>query len=338
MRTARVKEDRAATYHVIARVVDRRRVINDLEKERFRGLMRQVEAFAGVKVRTYSLLDDHVHILLHVPGRQSVSDEELIRRLSFLYDPAQVKVIARKLEEFRAEGDDGAADALKFGYTYRMYELSEFVKTLKQRYTQSYNRRHERSGTLWESRFKSVLLGGNPNTLAIVAAYVDLNAIRAGIVDDPKDYRFCGYAEALSGSEPARDGIGGVMLSLDQPGDWPTAAAKYREWLYVSGEERRFNEDGTPTRRGFDREQVRAVLEAGGQLSMQEVLRCRVRYFSDGLVLGSRVFVEDVLARHQARFRARRDPGAEFLGGAAWGDLCSAHRLRPAIISVPAGV
>jgi putative transposase len=35
--------------------------------------------------------------------------------------------------------------------------------------------------------------------LAMIAAYIDLNAVRAGLVVDPKDYRFCGYGEAMGG-------------------------------------------------------------------------------------------------------------------------------------------
>ena len=42
------------------------------------------------------------------------------------------------------------------------------------------------------------------SALATMAAYIDLNAVRVGLVDDPKDYRYCGYAEALGGNEAAR--------------------------------------------------------------------------------------------------------------------------------------
>ncbi len=49
-----------------------------------------------------------------------------------------------------------------------------------QRFSQWFNRRHDRVGRLWESRFKSVLLEGSRETLIKVAAYVDLNAVRAG--------------------------------------------------------------------------------------------------------------------------------------------------------------
>ena len=54
-------------------------------------------------------------------------------------------------------------------FTDRMYDLSEFVKTLKQRFTQSYNRRHGRKGTLWEERYKSILVEGSANALSTIS-------------------------------------------------------------------------------------------------------------------------------------------------------------------------
>ena len=64
MRNGRIKEDQAAYYHIMSRVVDRRRVFDDREKERFRLLMRDVEAFCGVQVTTYSAL--HAVSLAHL--------------------------------------------------------------------------------------------------------------------------------------------------------------------------------------------------------------------------------------------------------------------------------
>ena len=64
--------------------------------------------------------------------------------------------------------------------------------------------RHDRFGTLWAERFRSLLVQDLSGALLVVAAYVDLNALRAWIVDDPKDYRFCGYAEAVAERERTR--------------------------------------------------------------------------------------------------------------------------------------
>ena len=106
---------------------------------------------------------------------------------------------------------DAEADRLKARWTYRMYDISEFMKTLLQRLSQSYNTRHERKGTLWLGRFKSLLVQGSQFALSAVAAYIDLNAVRAGLVADPKDYRFCGYGEAMGGLKPARKGLWQVI-------------------------------------------------------------------------------------------------------------------------------
>ena len=78
-----------------------------------------------------------------------------------------------------------------------MNDLSIFMKQLKGYFAQQYNRRHKRYGTLWSERFKSVLLEGGP-AVAAIAAYIDLNPVRAGLCEDPKDYRYCGYAEAIA--------------------------------------------------------------------------------------------------------------------------------------------
>lgn len=335
MRGARIKEEGAGYYHIISRVVDRRMVFDDNEKERFCRIMRAAEAFSGVEILTHCTLSNHFHILAHVPERTEVSDELFISRLRHLYRRPQVMGIAARLAELRDNGQHEEADALKAGYTYRMYDLSEFAKTLKQRVSMSYNRRHHRKGTLWEERFKSVLIEGHADALSKVASYIDLNAVRAGVVNDPKDYRFCGYGEALAGSKRARAGLRHVMRTLNRPSSWNDASKDYRKLLYMIGEQRGTTRTGARLTPGFRPEKVDAVVEAGGSLPMNQLLRCRVRYFTDGAVLGSRAFVEEVFNRHRQRFSAKRKTGARPMTGGQWGDLCTARRLRLQVISPP---
>ena len=96
-----------------------------------------------------------------------------------------------------------AAEQLRESFFRRMWDLSQFMKSLKQCFTRWYNAAHDCSGTLWEERFKSVLVEDG-HAAKVMAAYIDLNAVRAGIVEDPKDYRWCGYAEAVAGRRRAR--------------------------------------------------------------------------------------------------------------------------------------
>jgi REP element-mobilizing transposase RayT len=335
MRVARLKESgKRACYHVMSRVVDRQMVLGAEEKERFRKLMRAVEAFSGVNVLTYAILDNHFHILVEVPEPEPVSDGELIRRLGFLYDADQISRIADWIKGYREAGEDAAAELVKARYTRRMHDLSEFVKTLKQKYTQWHNKRRGRKGTLWEERFKSMMIqpdrareGQWDNALLTMAAYIDLNAVRAGIVADPKDYRYSGYGEACGGSREARDGIAGIFANYGHgKTNWQSVGGQYRQQLFERGEK-------TTSRAGFLREAVSAVLEGDGKLTLSQALRCRVRYFSDGVVLGSKTFVEDVFQRNRDQFGLKRKSGARPLRRAEAGELCTMRDLRLEVIS-----
>ena len=59
MRGPRIKEAGEGYYHMVSRVVDRRMYFDTNEKERFRKLLRRVEAFCGVDILTYAALDNH---------------------------------------------------------------------------------------------------------------------------------------------------------------------------------------------------------------------------------------------------------------------------------------
>ena len=332
MRSARVKMEGGGYYHCMSRVIERRMILGKPEKEVFRRMMRKVEGFCGVKILTYAIMSNHFHILTHVPPREEISDEELVRRLGFLYGKPFVDEFAQKLETARKRKDERHAKRLREKYLYRMYEVSEFMKTLKQRFTMWYNRNHKRRGTLWEERFKSILVQDSEHALVMMASYIDLNPVRAGLVSDPKVYRFSGYGEAVGGSKVARAGLGGVMLSF-APGEqvWGQISHKYRTLLYVRGQQ-------TESKAGFSYEEVQEVLHKGGKLSQAQALRCRVRYFSDGVVLGSKSFVEEVFKKHRGEFGLKRKTGARAMKAGEWGGLCTMRDLRLEVVTVPAGV
>ena len=333
MRRARVVEAGGGFYHVISRVVARERLLRDEgDRELFRQVMRAMEAFSGCQVLTWCCLFNHFHILLHVPAAQEVGDAELLARMRFLYKPEKVEEFAQELTRCREAGQTTLAERWRAPYVRRMYSLAEFVKTVKQRMTMVYNKRHDRLGTLWTERYKSVLIEGETDVLMATAAYIDLNPVRAGLVADPKDYRFSGYGEAMGGSKVARAGLGWVVGG--GPSDWSVAGGVYRQLLYIKGQERGLTPAGMPVRPGFSGEEVEAVLVAKGKLPLKEALRCRVRYFTDGVALGSRGFVDAVFQRHRGYFSEKRRDGARAMRGAQWGGLFTARDLRKCVITV----
>ena len=329
MRRPRIKAEGAGYYHCMSRIIERRHVFGDREKQRFLDLMRSLAAFSGIEILTYCLLDNHFHILVHVPQRRDLSDEELLDRLRFLHRHEQVELVRLQLEDFRRQGQESAAASLKARFTYRMYDVSEFFKALKQRFSQFYNTREDRSGPLWEQRFKSILVERSEQALLTMAAYIDLNPVRAGLVRDPKDYRYSGYGEATGGGREAQEGLRRLMQATRSGRvSWGRTHNAYRQHLYVQGRQKGLDLEGRPIRQGFTPEEVRKVLAAGGSLPLHELLRCRVRYFSDGLALGSREFVETVFQRYRSRFGANRQSGARAMRYGDWGGLCTLRGLR----------
>jgi REP element-mobilizing transposase RayT len=308
--------------------------MREAEKEKLRTILRDLEGFCCLQIITYAILSNHFHILVKVPKRRAISDAELVHRLGFIYDDLEVKQVADRLNDFRQHGMETAAEALKQSYTYRMFDISQFAKTLKQKFSQYYNRREGRNGPLWEQRFKSILVEGSEHALSTIAAYVDLNAVRAGLVGDPKDYRYCGYGEAEGGSKLARDGLLVAMPTFAPGSPWTSYGAEYRKRLYVEGGRRGQDADGRPLRAGFSEAKIHQVLAENGRLPMRVALRCRVRYFSDGLALGSREFVERIFLDYREQFSPRRNSGARSMQHARWGDLCTMRSLRLSPVSL----
>lgn len=97
------------------------------------------------------------------------------------------------------KGIDDLYEKKMSGYLDRLCSLKLFMKELKERFSRWFNKRHGRRGTLWRDRYRSVLVEDG-EALQTMAAYLDLNPLRAGLVSDPKDYRWCGYAETMAGS------------------------------------------------------------------------------------------------------------------------------------------
>ena len=327
MRSARYKIDShsfTAVYHCISKTVDERR-IDEAAKEVLRKQLWQVADFCGVNVLTYAIMSNHIHVLVRVPVRTEVPDKELLRRYQVLHPkPTQFQTasIESLAEMLKAGGP--RADAWRKQQLALMNDVSPFMKLLKQRFSIWFNRNHNRAGTLWSERFKSVLVEGRENVLTTMAAYIDLNPVRAGIVDDPKDYRFCGYAEAVSGNKTARAGISAITTGNVNE-TWRVAHDAYRMRLFTAGAVTRAGKAAiTPAA-------LEKVMEQKGKLPIAEVLRCRMRDFTYGVVLGSKIYVTKHLADYQRRTGRRRrnaDTVRAFPPVADWGDMVAMRGSR----------
>ncbi len=314
----------------MTRTVNGERLFEDREKEVLRKMIWQVADFCGVQVLTYCVMANHFHVLLRVPEAGEVSDGELLRRYRVLY-PKPTKYQTAKIEvmekHLAAGGEE--AEAIRRRLLARMGDVSEYMKALKQRFSVWYNRSHKRFGTLWAERFKSVLVQGAGNPLQTMAAYIDLNPVRAGLVDDPIDYRFCGYAEAVAGQwQAARRGIR-VIWGAYADGSARGQQVSVAEALRMHRELIFGKQAGQPGLSEAERAKALQVLEQEkALLPRATVLRCRVRYFTDGAILGSQEFVRGFVEAWQREKGRKYPPKVNRMRGADWQDLATINGLR----------
>ena len=265
-------------------------------------LIRRYSSLYFVEILGFCLMGNHFHILVRMFPEHKYSDEDLQKRYENFY------------------GDDSmfAAGWIP-SLRYKLSSLSEFVKEIKQSFSRYYNKRHHRRGTLWGERFKSLIVE-NGETLINSLAHIDLNPIRAGIVERPEDYRWnsLGYHiqtgnkdnflsldfgpvkyASLSLRELHKAGLKefGVVNTEER-------LKRYRRYVYEAGAVDR-SEKGQRKVIGdkiLEKERNREF-----ELSRSDRFRYRTRYFTDSGLIGSKEFVSMNYQRFKDLFMSKRE-------------------------------
>ncbi len=293
----RIKSNRTAVYHVFARVVHKRRLLGEAEREVWVHALERAACFSGVELITYCCLGNHFHILVRIdPAARDCSDAELVRRFAALYGASRAAwcgLDAAGLAHALGRGETNEAQRLRKRLRSRMGDVSEFMRTLCQRYTKWYNRTHQTAGTLWSERFGSVLVQDIPWLVALVAAYVDLNPVRAGLAALPGEYRWSGYTAALAGNE---DLFRALAACFPRETDAEAAMTCYR--CLMLGKGATAKRDGKGAR--VDPEALLDTARAGGELRPHELLRLKLRFLTKGRALGTHEWMRQAAAAGRA--------------------------------------
>ena len=354
------EDSQAGVFHVVSRIYDRKRLLDDEAKEVFMKMVRAYEDLLGVEILTFCIMSNHFHLLVRVPHRPEGFDvplETVVARLERALGEDAMGLLRKQLEFWKSAGMDSVIEEWRQKQIARMFSLSEFVKCVKFRFTRWYNRKTGRQGSLWESRFTSVIVEDEERALRTMAAYIDLNPVRAGMVTDPADYRWSGYAEAMAGKARARRGL----VRIIGQSAWPRgtaeeayAAAKARPWntgtipfspaverralviyraiLGGQGTERR-REDGTVARRGVSGKVRERLTTPNERRLTAEIFTRRVTFFTKGVLFGGRAFIDGWFESNRERFagasRTERKRGAKSLGMEALRGRYTLRKPRP---------
>ena len=168
------------------------------------------------------------------------------------------------------------------------------------------------------------------------------------MVEDPAEYRWSSYGEAVGGGKKgngkkAREGLVRAITSDTDTGfdavKWKDASRRYRRLMGISLERKTMNAKVKASGKMRISKNDAEALESGEnqtvlpELSLAKMLRHRVRYFTDGAVIGSKEFVNEAFDSARDRFSGTRKDGARRMRGnaAAARDLWSMRALRVGI-------
>lgn len=301
MRRPRAKVDGDAYYHVTSRCALQTYLLKDDGEEvksMFMKMLRRAEYFSGVEIVNYCIMDNHFHILLFVPKRREVNDEELIARISVLYGPEKTKRILNRWKQLRADGDVAIIEKECAAFRKRMYDISEFMKTFKQRFSLWFCSNHnDLEGTIWQGAFHSVLVEGKHDALGAISTYITLNPVRAKMVANASDYIWSGYGAACAGDIEAKKAL---LATYTGKASMAQKWEAYKAMIAVAVAESGIEKTGSSKSAEMAKSDAPGTEKAN--VSEPEFKRgldatkIREKTVSRGLAFGSKAFVEAAIA------------------------------------------
>jgi len=106
--------------------------------------------------------------------------------------------------------------------------LAEIMKGINLSYAQYYKKKYKHTGHFWQDRYKSIIISNDEYLLAC-GSYVELNPVRARIIEDPKDYRWSSYLVYAYGHRDSVTDAHGIYQAL--AGEEGKRKKKYREFV-----------------------------------------------------------------------------------------------------------
>lgn len=271
-------------YNHCVEGVSREFPLGDREKEKFLYHLKRTLSLYSIECLSAVVMSNHYHLILYVP-KETFSIDEMVKRI-IRYKKGKLLPTAKDF------------------YAQRRLEMSNdlscLMKELQQGFTCWYNktRGYKRRGTLWEQRFKCSKLADS-QALATCLKYVELNPVRAEIVDDPADYRFCTYGIwQQRGRHPYAESFKNHMVS---------ALKVYLESENMRGLDKYFRERfaGIITgEKGGGMVEVNLAIKKASK--KKNPLLIRNRFWIDSMVLGNEVTLREHAALIWGEERARR--------------------------------
>lgn len=236
------------------------------------------------QLAAFCVMGNHYHLVARFEAFRRLSRKELEEKARYFY--------------LKPEQTASWTEAQWRRFNQRLFDVSELMRNIQMAYAKWHNRRFHRRGAFWEGRFKSTLLT-DLDAVQECLLYVDLNPLRAGLVERPEEWtRSSAYLRDLKKDE--------WLLALSEifPEAQPDHVfQEYRARLIYRG--------AVPTQSGAKAIPDRVIREEEERgFERRGVYRKRLRYFTDGLVVGSEESIRDWIShlRRRGKYLRRRHP------------------------------
>ena len=228
---ARVRNKEYNTvHHLTSRIAHRVFYLKEEERNDVVSLMKSVSAFSGVELIGWCIMNNHFHIYVYLPEPPQMTDEEVLERFKALKGDAgrifdddgfgtgcptpcakmtesfgtECPTLGASLDEGRAKARAERVAAIR----RRMYSIAEYMRMVKQWFSEDYNRRNGHKGTMWEAIYGDHAMflpedADGYEDLRDVLAYIHLNPIRAAMSDRFDGYAWSSYAAYRRGDPVA---------------------------------------------------------------------------------------------------------------------------------------
>ena len=235
-RTRRIKAEGEAFYHVTSRITGKQFLLKSPRiKKLMLAALQRAARFSGVNIGSFCIMDDHFHLLLHIPSFDvgTLPDSVLLERIEILCGKKRADRLHDRWEAQVSHGEMFLVEEEKNRWRRRMCDLSEFIKTFKEEFRRAFQREYDYSGRLWGDRFFSTLIGSSAYLMRC-AAYIEMNPVRAGMVTQASQYEWSTSGQTARGDEFAR-ACREWLLSFAGVGDSSLQGAWLRKrWPQIS--------------------------------------------------------------------------------------------------------
>ena len=197
-------------HHITSRIAHKVRFLQEeAERNDLIEMIRRAADFVGIKLLGWCIMINHFHILAFLPQPVAVDEKEILRRYGSLKGAKGAAALEEQLGKLRLEGETGCKEAERLldSLRKRMYSIGEFVKIVKQWFSEEYNRRNGHTGTLWEGVYHDRVVTYCHKDIAECLGYIHLNPIRAAACATFDGYAWSSYSAFRRGDKVAIDGM-----------------------------------------------------------------------------------------------------------------------------------